>query len=86
MLALLRPVGKGKASALSEFGVKTSIVTTNSRAPGGQFVLHAKAPPGNPYDGHTLAEARRLRCHQTRAPAAIRHRARPAAASGWQRT
>ena len=24
------------------------------RAPGGQFVLHAKALPGNPYDGHTL--------------------------------
>ncbi len=26
----------------------------NARAPGGQFVLHAKALPGNPYDGHTL--------------------------------
>src|SRR5207248_658413 len=37
-----------------EFGVKVSIVTTNVRAPGGQFVLHAKALPGNPYDGHTL--------------------------------
>jgi hypothetical protein len=24
------------------------------RAQGGQFVLHAKAPHGNPYDGHTL--------------------------------
>ena len=23
-------------------------------APGGQLVLHAKALPGNPYDGHTL--------------------------------
>ena len=23
--------------------------------PGGQFVIHAKALPGNPYDGHTLA-------------------------------
>src|SRR5436309_847296 len=31
-----------------------SIVTTNARAPGGQFVLHAKALPGNPGDGHTL--------------------------------
>ena len=29
-----------------EFGVKVSIVTTNARAPGGQFVLHAKALPG----------------------------------------
>ena len=38
-----------------EFGVKASIVSTNARAPGGQFVLHAKALPGNPYDGHTLA-------------------------------
>jgi hypothetical protein len=47
-------IGKGKASAPYEFGVKASIVTTNARAPGGQFVLHAKALPGNPYDGHTL--------------------------------
>ena len=48
-------IGKGKASAPYEFGVKASIVTTNARAPGGQFVLHAKALPGNPYDGHTLS-------------------------------
>src|SRR5205809_3429875 len=47
-------IGKGKASAPYEFGVKASVVTTNARAPGGQFVLHAKALPGNPYDGHTL--------------------------------
>ncbi len=47
-------IGKGKASAPYEFGVKASIVTTNARAPGGQFVLNAKALPGNPYDGHTL--------------------------------
>ena len=45
-----------------EFGVKVSVVTTNARAPGGQFVsafakqsaLHAMALPGNPYDGRTL--------------------------------
>ena len=48
-------IGKGKASAPYEFGVKVSIAATNARAPGGQFVLHAKALPGNPYDGHTLA-------------------------------
>jgi IS5 family transposase len=47
-------IGKGKASAPYEFGVKGSVVTTNARAPGGQFVLHAKSLPGNPYDGHTL--------------------------------
>ena len=47
-------IGKGKDSAPYEFGVKVSIVTTNARAPGGQFVLHARALPGNPYDGHTL--------------------------------
>jgi len=47
-------IGKGKASAPYEFGVKASIVSTNARAPGGQFVLHAKTLPGNPYDGHTL--------------------------------
>ena len=39
-------IGKGKASAPYEFGVKASIVTTNARAPGGQFVLHARALPG----------------------------------------
>jgi len=49
-------IGKGKASAPYEFGVKASIVTTNARAPGGQFVLHAKSLPGNPYDGHTLRD------------------------------
>jgi IS5 family transposase len=49
-------IGKGKASAPYEFGVKVSIVTSNRRAPGGQFVLHARALPGNPYDGHTLRE------------------------------
>ena len=27
-----------------------------TRAPGGQFVLHARALPGNPYDGHTLRD------------------------------
>jgi IS5 family transposase len=50
-------IGKGKASAPYEFGVKVSVVTTNRRAPGGQFILHAKALPGNPYDGHTLKAA-----------------------------
>lgn len=35
-------------------GVKVSVATTNARAPGGQFVLHINALPGNLYDGHTL--------------------------------
>src|SRR5471032_736336 len=48
-------IGKGKARTPYEFGVKASIVTTNRRAPGGQFVLHATSLPGSPYDGHTLA-------------------------------
>ncbi len=30
------------------------VTTTNKRYKGGQFVLHAKAFHGNPYDGHTL--------------------------------
>jgi len=50
-------IGKGKARAPYEFGVKLSIVITNACAPGGQFVLQAKALPGNPYDGHTLGAA-----------------------------
>ena len=48
-------IGKGKAHAPYEFGVKVSIATTLHRSKGGQFALHARALPGNPYDGHTLA-------------------------------
>lgn len=47
-------IAKGKAHKPYEFGCKVSITTTNARSPGGQFVLHAKALHGRPYDGHTL--------------------------------
>ena len=45
----------GKAHKPYEFGVKVSLTTTK-RCKGGQFILHAKALPGNPYDGHTLKD------------------------------
>jgi IS5 family transposase len=48
-------IGKGKARTRYEFGVKASFATTNERCKGGQFVLGARALPGSPYDGHTLA-------------------------------
>jgi transposase, IS5 family len=48
-------IGKGKAHRPYEFGVKVSIATTLHHSKGGQFIAHAKALPGNPYDGHTLA-------------------------------
>jgi transposase, IS5 family len=48
-------IGKGKAHRPYEFGVKVSVATTLTHAKGGQFVTHAKALPGKPYDGHTLA-------------------------------
>ncbi len=48
-------IGKGKARTRFEFGCKVSLATTNRTAPGGQFVLGARALPGNPFDGHTLA-------------------------------
>ncbi|HXH28080.1 MAG TPA: IS5 family transposase [Candidatus Polarisedimenticolia bacterium] len=47
-------IGKGKAKAPYEFGCKVSITTPVTRPKGGQFVLHAQALHGNPYDGHTL--------------------------------
>ncbi|MBM3601584.1 MAG: IS5 family transposase [Alphaproteobacteria bacterium] len=47
-------IGKGKAHAPYEFGCKVSITTPVTSPKGGQFVLHAKALHGNPYDGHTL--------------------------------
>jgi transposase, IS5 family len=47
-------IGKGKARAPYEFGCKVSIATPATKPKGGQFVLHAKALHGNPFDGHTL--------------------------------
>ena len=48
-------IGKAKAHRPYEFGVKVSLATTLHRSRGGQFIAHAKALPGNPEDGHTLA-------------------------------
>lgn len=47
-------IGKGKARARFEFGVKVSLAATTAAAPGGRFVVGIRALPGNPYDGHTL--------------------------------
>jgi transposase, IS5 family len=73
-------IGKGKAKAPYEFGCKVSVATPATKPKGGQFVLHAKALHGNPFDGHTLgpviAELEQLtgvetrRIHSTRATAA----------------
>jgi IS5 family transposase len=49
-------IGKGKPHKPYEFGVKVSIATTVKHCKGGQFITHAQALPGNPYDGHTLAK------------------------------
>jgi IS5 family transposase len=46
-------ISKGKAHKRYEFGTKVSVATTNR----GGFVVGMRALPGNPYDGHTLAEA-----------------------------
>jgi transposase, IS5 family len=47
-------IGKGKARTPYEFGCKVSVATPVTQPEGGQFVLHAKALHGNPFDGHTL--------------------------------
>lgn len=46
-------IAKGKAHKQYEFGVKAGLVTTS----GGSWIVGAKTYPGNPYDGHTLADA-----------------------------
>jgi IS5 family transposase len=46
-------ISKGKARVRYEFGTKVSIATTIAEG----FVVGMRAMPGNPYDGHTLAEA-----------------------------
>lgn len=45
-------ISKGKAHKRYEFGQKVAIATTNR----GNWTVAAKLLPGNPYDGHTLAE------------------------------
>jgi IS5 family transposase len=45
-------ISKGKARVRYEFGTKVSIATTIDEG----FVVGMRALPGNPYDGHTLAE------------------------------
>jgi len=47
-------IGKGKARTPYEFGCKVSVATPVTKPKGGQFVLHAQALHGNPFDGHTL--------------------------------
>jgi transposase, IS5 family len=46
-------ISKGKARVRYEFGTKVSVATTLTEG----FVVGMRAVPGNPYDGHTLAEA-----------------------------
>ncbi len=45
-------ISKGKARSPYEFGVKVGIATTLR----GNLIVGARSFPGNPYDGHTLAE------------------------------
>jgi hypothetical protein len=45
-----------------------SVATTVKHSAGGQFVTHAAALPGNPYDGHTLGTV----IPQMQAPASAR--------------
>ncbi|MCE8510853.1 IS5 family transposase [Ruegeria pomeroyi] len=46
-------ISKGKARVRYEFGTKVSVATTLGEG----FVVGMRAMHGNPYDGHTLAEA-----------------------------
>jgi IS5 family transposase len=45
-------IGKGKARKPYEFGVKVSLAITHNSG----LMVGARSFPGNPYDGHTLAE------------------------------
>jgi IS5 family transposase len=45
-------IGKGKARKLYEFGVKVSLAVTHKQG----LMVGARAFPGNPFDGHTLAQ------------------------------
>ena len=45
-------IGKGKARKPYEFGVKVSLAVTHKQG----LMVGARAFPGNPFDGHTLAQ------------------------------
>jgi hypothetical protein len=60
-------IGRGKARAAYEFGCKVSVITPVTKPRGGQFVLHAKALAGNPFDGHPLGPRSR-KAHRCRSP------------------
>ena len=45
-------IGKGKARQPYEFGVKVSLAITEKSG----LVVGARSFPGNPFDGHTLAQ------------------------------
>ena len=45
-------IGKGKARRPYEFGVKVSVAVTHKQG----LMVGARSFPGNPWDGHTLAE------------------------------
>jgi transposase, IS5 family len=45
-------IAKGKSKTPYEFGTKVSLASTHQ----GNLIVGARAFPGNPYDGHTLAE------------------------------
>ncbi|OOG51170.1 IS5 family transposase [Polaromonas sp. C04] len=45
-------IGKGKARKPYEFGVKVSVAITHKQG----LIVGARSFPGNPWDGHTLAE------------------------------
>ncbi|MDT8329276.1 MAG: IS5 family transposase [Roseovarius sp.] len=46
-------ISKGKARVRYEFGTKVSVAATIAEG----FIVGARSMPGNPYDGHTLADA-----------------------------
>jgi transposase, IS5 family len=72
-------IGKGTARAPYEFGCKAAITTTNCRAKGGMFILHADALHCNPFDGHTLDEALKqtveLKCSSAVEPVTVHMKA-----------
>ncbi len=45
-------IAKGKGHKKYEFGAKVAVAATNREG----FLVASKALPGNPYDGHTLAQ------------------------------
>src|SRR2546430_13210212 len=56
MLPKWNALARARPTSLTSSASRSALPPPLKHSKGGQFVAHVQALPGNPYDGHTLAE------------------------------